>query len=633
MKTVRLTMAQALVRFLDNQYVERDGKRTKFVHGVFAVFGHGNVVGLGEALVEMNHGLQVYQGHNEQGMAHAATAFAKQKNRLQICAATSSIGPGAMNMVTAAATATVNRIPVLLLPGDTFACRQPDPVLQQVEHRIDPNLTANDAFKAVSAYWDRVSRPDQLMSAARNAMRTLTDPAETGAVTLSLPQDVQGEAYDYPASFFEEHTWRIDRQPPAERALVEVADAIAVAKKPLLIAGGGVRYSDAGEALGAFCEQTGIPFAETQAGKGTVAWDHALNLGGIGVTGGLAANRIAAQADLVVAVGTRLGDFTTASKSAFANPEAGIVSINVNAFDAHKMAAEPMLCDAQLGLEALRARLADSGYRASYGEELASVQAEWRAEVDRLYGGGAPGPFGAAPAARASAGPLLQTRVLGLLNEELLPHDAVVVGSSGSLPGDMQRLWRTRRLHGYHMEYGFSCMGYEISGAFGARLAQPDREVIAMTGDGSYIMLHSELVTAIREGVRFIVVVFDNTGYQCIDNLQTSQGISSYATYFRTRDADGKLTGPTPVFDFAANAKAYGATVWSVHTEDQLRTAVAGALDADGPAVIDVKVADKSMTGGYESWWRVGVPEVSSRDEVARAHAEMKKQIGKTRPY
>lgn len=646
MKTVRLTMAQALVRFLDNQYVERDGERTKFVHGVFAVFGHGNVVGLGEALVEMDHGLEVYQGHNEQGMAHAATAFAKQKDRLQICAATSSIGPGAMNMVTAAATATVNRIPVLLLPGDTFACRQPDPVLQQVEHRTDPNLTANDAFKPVSAYWDRVSRPDQLMSAARNAMRTLTDPAETGAVTLSLPQDVQGEAYDYPESFFDEQTWHIDRRPPAERALAEVADAIAAAKKPLVIAGGGVRYSDAGEALEAFCEQTGIPFAETQAGKGAVAWDHPLNLGGIGVTGGLAANRIAAQADLVIAVGTRLGDFTTASKSAFANPDAGIVSINVNAFDAHKMAAEPMLCDARLGLEALRARLAETNYRAGYVDEVSAAQTEWRAEVDRLYGGGSPEPFGtaapadaggaaepAAPASGTARGPLLQTRVLGLLNEELVPQDAVVVGSSGSLPGDMQRLWRTRRLRSYHMEYGFSCMGYEISGAFGARLAEPDREVVAMTGDGSYIMLHSELVTAIREGVRFIVVVFDNTGYQCIDNLQTSQGITSYATYFRTREAGGKLTGPTPVFDFAANAKAYGATVWSVHTEDELRTAVAGALEADGPAVIDVKVADKSMTGGYESWWRVGVPEVSSREEVVRAHAEMQEQIGKARPY
>ncbi len=628
MKSVRLTMAQALVRFLDNQYVARDGRRTKFVHGVFAVFGHGNVVGLGEALVEMEHGLTLYQGHNEQGMAHAATAFAKQKNRLQICAATSSIGPGAMNMVTAAATATVNRIPLLLLPGDAFACRQPDPVLQQIEHGTNPNLTANDAFIPVSAYWDRISRPDQLMSAALNAMRVLTSPAETGAVTLCLPQDVQAEAYDYPESFLEARTWRIDRTPPSTESLEDVTDAIARSAKPLAIVGGGVRYSDAGDALLAFCEQTGIPFAETQAGKGTIAWDHPLNLGGIGVTGGLAANRMAAHADLVIAVGTRLGDFTTASKSAFANPDARIVTINVSAFDAHKMVAAPMVCDARLGLTALSAALRSRAYRTGYGGELTAVAEEWKREVDRLYAGEGDGE-GADDATYAV---LSQTRVLGLLNEELLPSDAIVVGSSGSLPGDMQRLWRTRVPDGYHMEYGFSCMGYEISGAFGVRLAEPSREVIAMTGDGSYIMLHSELVTAIRERVRFIVVLFDNSGYQCIDNLQTSQGISSYATYFRCRDDQGTLTGPTPVFDFAQNARAYGASTWSVRTEDELRTAVEAALTANGPAVIDVKVSAKSMTGGYESWWRVGVPEVSTNPDVLHAHREMKARIGEARP-
>ena len=624
MNTTRLTTAQALVRFLDNQYVSRDGNTTKFVHGVFAVFGHGNVVGLGEALVEMPHGLTVYQGHNEQGMAHAATAYAKQKDRLEICAATSSIGPGAMNMVTAAATATVNRIPILLLPGDSFACRQPDPVLQQIEHRTDPNVTANDAFKPVSAYWDRVSRPDQLMSAALNAMRVLTDPAETGAVTLCLPQDVQAEAYDYPDSFLEKRVWTISRTPPASETVESVTTAIASARRPLVIAGGGVRYSAAGEDLIAFCDKTGIPFAETQAGKGTVAWDHPLNLGGIGVTGGLAANRIAAQADLVIAVGTRLGDFTTASKSAFPALEAPIVSINVNAFDAHKMAAAPMVCDAREGLTALTERLVTRRYSAAYGGEIAEIKAEWNAEIDRLYGAKASVPDGEE---------LSQTRVLGLLNDELLPADAVVVGSSGSLPGDMQRLWKTRRVGAYHMEYGFSCMGYEISGAFGARLAEPTREVVAMTGDGSYIMLHSELVTAIRERVRFIVVVFDNSGYQCIDNLQTSQGISSYATYFRTRESDGKLSGPTPRFDFAANARAYGASVWSVTTESELRTAVRQALSADAPAVIDVKVSAKSMTGGYDSWWRVGVPEVSGNEAVRAAHAAMARDIKKTRPF
>ncbi|TVR65157.1 MAG: 3D-(3,5/4)-trihydroxycyclohexane-1,2-dione acylhydrolase (decyclizing) [Spirochaetaceae bacterium] len=455
-------------------------------------------------------------------------------------------------------------------------------------------------------------------------MRVLTDPAETGAVTICLPQDVQAEAYDYPDSFLEKRVWTISRTPPASETVESVATAILAARRPLVIAGGGVRYSAAGEALVEFCEKTDIPFAETQAGKGTVAWDHPLNLGGIGVTGGLAANRIAAKADLVIAVGTRLGDFTTASKSAFPALAAPVVSINVNAFDAYKMAAAPMVCDAREGLAALTERLVARGYSAAYGREIAEIKAEWTTEIDRLYG----------PEASVPAGDeLSQTRVLGLLNDELLPPDAVVVGSSGSLPGDMQRLWKTRRVGAYHMEYGFSCMGYEISGAFGARLAEPNREVIAMTGDGSYIMLHSELVTAIRERVRFIVVVFDNSGYQCIDNLQTSQGISSYATYFRTREADGKLSGPTPRFDFAANARAYGASVWSVTTESDLRTAVTEALAADGPAVIDVKVSAKSMTGGYDSWWRVGVPEVSENADVLAAHAAMARDIAQTRPF
>ena len=621
-RTTRLTTAQALVRFLDRQYLACDGATGKFVHGVFTVFGHGNVVGLGEALVEMDHELTVYQGHNEQGMAHAATAFAKQKNRREICVATSSIGPGAMNMVTAAATATVNRIPVLLLPGDAFACRQPDPVLQQIEHRTDPNITANDAFKPVSAYWDRVSRPDQLMAACLAAMRVLTDPAEAGAVTLCLPQDVQAEAYDYPDDFFEPRTWTITRTPPAPEAVDSVAKVIAGARRPLVIAGGGLRYSAAAAALTAFCERSGIPFAETQAGKGTVPWDHPMNLGGIGVTGGLGANRIAARADLVIAVGTRLGDFTTASKSAFPGAGGRIVSINVNAFDAHKMAAEPMVCDARLGLVALTERLASMGYVASHGDEVQQARREWHAEIDRLYSDVTP-----------SDALLSQTRVLGLLNDGLLPDTAIVVGSSGSLPGDMQRLWRARGEDGYHMEYGFSCMGYEISGAFGARLAAPDREVVAMVGDGSYIMLHSELVTAVREGVRIIVIVFDNSGYQCIDNLQTSQGISSYATYFRTREASGRLDGKPPLFDFAANARAYGAEAWTVRTEAELVSAVQSALAARGPAVIDVKVSPKSMTGGYESWWRVGVPEVSTSEDVRRASAQMRNAVAKARPY
>ncbi|MBT3272344.1 MAG: 3D-(3,5/4)-trihydroxycyclohexane-1,2-dione acylhydrolase (decyclizing) [Spirochaetales bacterium] len=621
MATIRMTMAQALVRFLDNQYISRDGVRTKYIHGIFAVFGHGNVVGLGEALVEMEHSLVLYQGHNEQGMAHAATAFAKQKNRLQICAATSSIGPGAMNMVTAAATATVNRIPVLLLPGDSFACRQPDPVLQQIEQSADLNVTANDAFKPVSAYWDRISRPDQLMTAALNALRTLTDPAITGAVTLCLPQDTQAEAYDYPEEFFKPRTWIIERTPPAAGAVKRASIAVSASKRPLLIAGGGVRYSDAGTALSDFCEKTGIPFAETQAGKGVLRWDHPLNMGGLGVTGGLAANKIAAKADLIIAVGTRLGDFTTASKSAFQNPDVKILTINVNSFDALKMDSSVMVCDARLGLESLAAAVEPGSNREEYASEIHSVSADWRAEVERLY------------ADPGTDGVLSQTGVLGILNEEMLPDDAIVVGSSGSLPGDMQRLWRTRTLDAYHMEYGFSCMGYEISGAFGVKLASPDREVVAMTGDGSYIMLHSEMVTAVREGVKIIVVVFDNSGYQCIDNLQTSQGISSYATFFRTRSKDGRLDGPTAPFDFAANAAAYGAWSRTARTADELRAALREALEIDRTCVIDVKVSAKSMTGGYESWWRVGVPEVSENPAVTEAYNESVKMVDTLRPY
>ena len=626
-KKTRLTTAQALVRFLDCQYLECDGERGKFIHGVFAVFGHGNVVGLGEALVEMKHGLTLYQGHNEQGMAHAATAYAKQKNRRQICVATSSIGPGALNMVTAAATATVNRIPVLLLPGDSFACRQPDPVLQQIEHARDPNVTANDAFKSVSVFWDRISRPDQLMTACLNAMRYLTDPADTGAVTLCLPQDVQAEAYDYPDEFFAERTWKLARRPPNPQAVSEAAEAIRAAKRPILVAGGGVRYARAGQALSDFCEATGIPFAETQAGKGVVQWDHPLNLGGIGVTGGAAANRIAADADLVIAVGTRLGDFTTASKSAFKNPSAKILTINVSSFDAHKMAAAPLVCDAREGLHALTAALSGAltgsrgAYTASYTDEVKDAIGEWRGEVDRLYGAPTEGDM------------LSQSGVLGMLNEDLLPIDAVVVGSSGSLPGDLQRLWRPRTADSYHMEYGFSCMGYEISGAFGAKLAAGDREVVAFTGDGSYIMLHSEFVTALREGVKIIVIVFDNRGYQCIDNLQTSQGISSYATFFKTRDADGRLEGPTPEFDFAANARSYGAQAWTARTETELVQAIGEALSCPTACVIDVKVAAKSMTDGYDSWWRVGVPEVSESADVRAARDEARRTIDTIRPY
>jgi len=619
MKTVRLTMAQALLRFLDAQYLESDGVEHKFVRGVFGIFGHGNVVGLGEALAEEKTGLTYYPGHNEQGMAHAAIGFAKQSNRKRIFAVTSSIGPGALNMVTAAGTATVNRIPVLFLPGDAFACRQPDPVLQQVEQFHDLNLTANDAFKPVSRFWDRISRPEQLLSAGLNAMRVLTDPADTGAVTLALPQDVQGEAYDYPAEFFEKRVHHLERRPPTEGELGRAVAMIRASRQPLLICGGGVRYSEAARELKSFCARFRVPFAETQAGKGVLPWDNPWNLGGIGVTGGLAANRIAGQADLLIAVGTRLGDFTTASKWLFRNPSLSVLGLNVARFDAGKLNALPVVADARAALGALTRALGRTGYGSGWGGEVEQARGEWSAEVDRLYA--AEDPTG-----------LSQTRCLGELNERLLPKNAIVVGASGSLPGDLQRVWRPRRPGGYHMEYGFSCMGYEIAGALGAKLAEPEREVFALVGDGSYVMLHSELLTSLQEGLKINVVVFDNQGFQCIDNLQQSQGITKFGNELRSRSPEtGRLTGEALTLDFARNAQSYGARGLAARSLEEFRRAVRKALKESRSTVIDVKVTPKSMTGGYDSWWRVGTAEVSRNPQVAESAARLKKEIDKAR--
>jgi len=619
--TVRLTMAQALLRFLDAQYVELDGVETKFVKGVGGIFGHGNVVGLGEALAGGGHGLVYFQGHNEQGAAHMAIGFAKQANRRQIFAVTSSIGPGALNMVTAAGVALVNRIPVLFLPGDVFACRQPDPVLQQVEHWDDYTATANDAFRAVSRYWDRVNRPEQLMSACINAMRVLTDPAEAGPVTLALPQDVQGEVYDYPPEFLARRVHHIRRRAPTKGEIERAVALVKASRKPIAICGGGVRYSEAGRAFAAFCAAFGIPFGETQAGKGAVPWDHPWNLGGIGVTGGLAANRIAREADLVIAVGTRLGDFTTGSRNLFRNPKAAVLSVNVNAFDATKMNALAVIADAKEGLAALSDGLQAAGWKAGYGDEVDKARAEWRREWDRLYTEDDP------------AG-LSQVRVLGELNESLLPKDAVVVGASGSIPGDLQRVWRTRAEGSYHMEYGFSCMGYEIAAALGAKMAAPDREVFALVGDGSYVMLHSELLTAIQENLRIHVVVFDNAGYQCIDNLQQSQGIVKFGNDLRRRDpATGRLTGSLMRVDFAKNGESYGARGFTVQTMEQLRSALKGALAGPVSTVIDVKVTPKSMTHDYESWWRVGTAQVSENPKVEEAARKIAREAETARKF
>lgn len=621
MKTVRLTMAQALVRFLDRQYLEVDGTEIKFVAGVFGIFGHGVVVGLGEALAAEGHSLRFHQGKNEQGAAHAAMGFAKQRNRRQIMAVTSSIGPGALNMVTAAATATVNRIPVLFLPGDAYACRQPDPVLQQIEQFNDHNITANDAFKAVSRYWDRVSRPEQLMTAMVNAMRVLTDPAETGAVTIALPQDVQGEAFDYPEEFFEKRVHHVERRIPTPAQIERAAALVRAAKRPLVICGGGVRYSEAGRELKVFCEKFHIPFGETQAGKGVLPWDHPCNLSGIGTTGSLAANRLAKETDLVIALGTRLGDFTTCSKWLFQNPACQVLSINVAPFDAFKMNGEPLVADAKLTLAALTKALARLGYRSEWGTAIAREREVWRKEVDRLYAEEVPGS-------------LSQARCLGELNDRLLPKDAIAISASGSIPSDMQRVWRTRSAGAYHMEYGFSCMGYEVAAALGVKLAEPDREVVAIVGDGAYTMLHTEILTAVQEGRKIIVVVLDNSGFQCIDNLQASQGIVHFGNEWKRRDpGTDRLVGEPVGVDFAKNAESWGAKGFRARTVEEFRRAVRRALKEEGPVVIDAKVAAKSMTNGYESWWRVGTAEVSTSPDVVRAAVEIKQQVARARQF
>ncbi|CAI6040548.1 3D-(3,5/4)-trihydroxycyclohexane-1,2-dione acylhydrolase (decyclizing) [Cohnella sp. JJ-181] len=621
METIRLTTAQALLRFLDAQYISEDGAETKFVAGVMGIFGHGNVTGIGEALERSPGSLTYVQGKNEQGMAHAAAAYAKQKNRKQIYACTSSIGPGALNMVTAAGTATVNRIPLLLLPGDNFATRQPDPVLQQIEAPGDYTLSATDCFKPVSRYWDRIVRPEQLMSAALNAMRVLTDPAETGTVTLALPQDVQAEAYDYPASFFAKRVHYRDRPLPAPEAVERAVRLAAAAKRPLIVAGGGVRYSGASEALAAFAEAFGIPVAETQAGRGALPWSHPLNVGGIGVTGGLAANRLAKAADLVIGIGTRYSDFTTASKSVFAREDAAFLNINVNGMDAAKLEGAAWVGDAKAALETLRERLDALGYRTAYGEdEIADIRALWNAEVDRLY-------------ALEREDGLTQTRALGVVNEAL-GDEAVIVCAAGSLPGDLQRLWRTGTPDGYHLEYGFSCMGYEVSGAFGAALAAPDREVYAFVGDGSYLMLHSELVTSLQEGRKFTILLFDNHGFQCIHNLQRGHGSDGFGNEFRYRDASSsRYTGAYMPIDFAAHARSLGAAAYKADSADTLREALLRAREEKVTTLVEISVLPGTNTDGYESWWNVGVPEVSEGERVLAAHAAMKQKIGEAKPY
>ncbi|MBP6123902.1 MULTISPECIES: 3D-(3,5/4)-trihydroxycyclohexane-1,2-dione acylhydrolase (decyclizing) [Providencia] len=638
MNKQKMTTAQALVKFLNQQYVDVDGEQYPFIQGVFTIFGHGNVVGLGQALEEAPGHLRVYQGCNEQGMAHIATGFAKQKKRKQIFAVTSSVGPGAANMITAAATATANRIPLLLLPGDTFASRQPDPVLQQVEQYGDGTLSTNDCFRPVSRYWDRVSRPEQLMAAMINAMRVLTDPADTGAVTICLPQDVQGEAWDYPDYFFEKRVHRIERRPATTVSLEEAVSLIRSKKKPLLVCGGGVRYSEAHTAFLEFAEHYGIPFGETQAGKSAVVASHPLNVGGIGTTGGLAANLLAKEADLVIGVGTRFTDFTTASKSLFSHPDVKFLNINVAEFDAGKLDALKVVADAKEGLSAIDKLMHDSGYKTQWGDAIAQAKLQWQKELERLFSIQYK-PLDFVPEIaghlddkleeyrRFLGTELAQTRVLGLMQQHM-EDDAIIVGAAGSLPGDLQRIWLPKCPDTYHLEYGYSCMGYEIAAAVGAKIAAPEQPVYAMVGDGSYLMLHSELQTAIQENLKITILLFDNAGFGCINNLQMSQGMGSFGTENRHRNPQtGMMDGPLVKVDFAKNAESYGCKSYRVNDEVQLIDALEKAKLDSGCVLIDIKVLPKTMTNGYEAWWRTGTAQVAKNPEIVSAADKINEMV------
>ena len=607
---MRLTAAQALVRFLAAQYVERDGVEHRFFGGCFGIFGHGNVAGIGEALYEYPEALTYYQGRSEQGMVHAAAAYARMRNRLGTLVCTSSIGPGATNMVTGAAAATVNRLPVLLIPGDLFASRAPDPVLQQLEDPGAGDVSVNDVFRPVSRYFDRIWRPEQVVPAALQAMRVLVNQAETGAVTLAFPQDVQAEALELPDEFLAKRVWHIPRQLADEPALGSAVEMIRSARRPLIVAGGGVIYSEAAGALRRLCEQTGIPVGETQAGKGSLPYDHPSALGAIGVTGTFAANGVAADADVVIGVGTRWSDFTTASKTAFRAPDVRFVNVNVADFDAAKHAGVALVGDARATLERLAELLEGWSVDDAYRAEAARLNREWDDEVSRLYSlGHAPLPA--------------ESEVIGAVNDASAPTD-VVVCAAGAMPGDLHKLWRTRDPKGYHVEYGFSTMGYEIAGGLGVKLAAPDREVYVLVGDGSYLMLSSELVTAVQEGLKLTIVLVDNRGYNSIGSLSRSLGLDGFGTLYRYRrngalpvDSD-ESTDYLPV-DLAANAESLGAKVLRAASIEELRAGLDAAKSEPGVTVIAIEVDRYEGVPAYASWWDVAVAEVSDVEAVRDA--------------
>jgi 3D-(3,5/4)-trihydroxycyclohexane-1,2-dione acylhydrolase (decyclizing) len=607
-RTERLTMAQALVRFLASQRVERDGEERPFFAGVFGIFGHGNVAGVGQALQQYADRIRYYQSRNEQAQVHTAAGYARMTNRLQTLACTSSVGPGATNMITAAAGATINRLPVLLLPGDVFATRRVGAVLQQLEAGWSQDVSVNDAFRPVSRYWDRIARPEQLIPAALEAMRVLTSQAETGAVTLALPQDVQAEAYDYPAEFLRERTWHIPRPSPDRAALQRAVALIREARRPLIVAGGGVIYSEATAALAGLAEVTGIPVAETQAGKGALPFDHPSSLGAMGATGTPGANRTAREADVVIGIGTRYSDFTTASRTAFQQPGVRFVNLNVAELDALKHSGIALVGDARATLEALVDALRGWSVTPEYRTAAGDYNREWDREVERIYS------LGHRPL-------MSQGEIVGAVNRAAAPRD-VVVGAAGSLPGDLHKLWRTRDPKGYHVEYGYSCMGYEVAGGLGVKLAAPDREVFVMVGDGSWLMMSSDLVTAVQEGIKLTVVLIDNHGFASIGGLSGAVGSGGFGTEYRYRTPDGRLAGDRLPVDLAANAESLGACVLRARDADDLGTALRTARGMDRTVVIHVEADREVRVGCYDSWWDVPVAEVSEMESVRSARRE-----------
>ena len=637
-KTVRMTVAQAIVKFLDNQYVSMDGKETKFVEGFFTIFGHGIAVGLGEALDSNPGNLRVLQGRNEQGMCHVATAFAKQSNRRRIIPCASSVGPGAANMVTACATATVNNIPLLVFPADTFASRQPDPVLQQLEQSNSLATTTNDAFKPVCKYWDRITRPEMIMTALINAMRVLTDPAETGACCIGLCQDVEGESYDFPEYFFEKRVHRITRPVAVEEELEDIAEIIAGAKKPLVIVGGGVRFSEAGEVVEQFCEEFKIPFG----GKSACKSSHPYCLGGIGVTGTYASNVIAKDADVVIAIGSRLSDFTTSSKWLFKDENVKFVTINNSRYHAYKMDAVKAVGDAKATVTALSEKLRTRGYVSAYAGEIEEAKGAWDKEMARLgaieYTGDdfepmikARDPRTIPEFVKLTDGKITQTAALAAIRR-VIDEDATIITAGGSLPSCMQRVWTTDKRGGYHAEYGYSCMGYEVAATLGVKFAEPDNEVYCVVGDSSFQMLHSEIMTIMQERKKVNILVFDNCGFGCINNLEMNHGIGSLATEFRYTDGKKPCGDLIPV-DYAKIAEGYGLKSYTCKTIAELEAALEDAKKQEIACLFDLKVIPKTMTDGYESWWNVGLADVSEKESVRAAWEGVKTGREAARDY